>query len=141
MLKMLVVLEVTLSTIIIPSVTIIRALSLGEVEFSDVLSVLWKEIRVSLLCGITLGAVNFVKVYLIDNLLLGGDYSFLVISVVSITLVITVVMAKFVGSVLPILSKKIGLDPAVMASPLITTVVDALSLLVYFKIASVLLGI
>lgn len=123
------------------SVTIIRALSLGEVEFSDVLRVLWKEIRVSLLCGLTLGIVNFIKVYLVDNLLLGGDYSFLLISVVSITLVITVVMAKFVGSILPILSKKIGLDPAVMASPFITTVVDALSLLVYFKIASILLGI
>ncbi len=123
------------------SVTIIRALSLGEVDFPDAFRVLWKEIRVSLLCGITLGIVNIIKVYLVDNLLLGGNYSFLLIYVVSITLVITVVMAKFVGSILPIVSKKIGLDPAVMASPLITTVVDALSLLVYFKIASILLGI
>lgn len=123
------------------SVTIIRSLSLGEVELSDIFKVVWKELRVAFLCGITLGVVNFAKVYLVDNLLLGNDYSFWVILVVSITLTFTVIMAKFVGSTLPILSKKIGLDPAVMASPFITTIVDALSLLVYFRIASILLGI
>ncbi len=123
------------------SVTIIRALSLGDVEYADFFRVLWKEIRVSMLCGVSLGAVNFVKIILVDNLLLGRGYQIPVIAVVSITLVITVMIAKFVGSILPICAKRIGFDPAVMASPFITTIVDALSLLVYFKMATVLLGI
>ena len=117
------------------SVTIIRGLSLREIEFSDYLKVLWKEIRVSVLCGITLAAANFLKLMLIDRV------SLLVSAVVCLTLVIAVFLAKIVGSMLPMAAKKLGFDPAVMASPFITTIVDALSLLVYFRIATLLLGI
>ncbi len=117
------------------SVTIIRGLSLEEIMFKDIFTILWKEFRVSLLCGITLGAANFIKMLLIDRV------GILIAAVVCITLVITVVFAKLVGCTLPVLAKKIGFDPAVMASPFITTIVDALSLLVYFFTASMLLGI
>ena len=117
------------------SVSVIRSLSLDEIEFSDIFKVIWKEIRVSLLCGITLGIANFVKLLVIDHV------SMQIAGVVCGTLVITVVVAKIIGSSLPILTKKVGLDPAVMASPLITTIVDACSLLIYFRIASILLGI
>lgn len=117
------------------SVTVIRGLSLNEIEFSDTLKVLWKEIRVSILCGTTLAAANFVKLILIDKV------SLTVSAVVCLTLVVSVFLAKIVGSMLPIAAKKIGFDPAVMASPFITTIVDALSLLIYFQIATMLLGI
>lgn len=117
------------------SVTIIRGLSLSEIQFKDIFTILWKEFRVSLLCGIVLGVANFVKMLIIDKV------SLMIGAVVCITLVITVVFAKIVGCTLPILAKKIGFDPAVMASPFITTIVDALSLVVYFTMASVLLGI
>ena len=117
------------------SVSVIRSLSLDEIEFSDIFKVIWKEIRVSLLCGITLGIANFVKLLVIDHV------SMQIAGVVCGTLVTTVVVAKIIGSSLPILTKKVGLDPAVMASPLITTIVDACSLLIYFRIASILLGI
>ena len=116
------------------SVTIIRGLSLNEIEFRDLPRVLWKEIRVSLLCGVTLAAANFCKLLWFDRV---GVWIALV---VTLTLVVTVFFAKVVGSTLPILSKKIGFDPAVMASPFITTIVDALSLVIYFQIASLLLG-
>ena len=115
------------------SVTIIRGLSLNEIEFRDLPRVLWKEIRVSLLCGVTLAAANFCKLLWFDRV---GVWIALV---VTLTLVVTVFFAKVVGSTLPILSKKIGFDPAVMASPFITTIVDALSLVIYFQIASLLL--
>ena len=115
------------------SVAIIRSLSLDEIEFSDIFRVQWKEIRVSVLCGIALAAVNFLKLLLLDRV--GVSVSL----VVSIALAVTVFCAKFVGCSLPILSKKLKFDPAVMASPLITTVVDSLSLLIYFYIASILL--
>lgn len=117
------------------SVTVIRGLSLNEIEFSDTLKVLWKEIRVSILCGATLAAANFIKLILIDKV------SLTVSAVVCLTLVVSVFLAKIVGSMLPIAAKKIGFDPAVMASPFITTIVDALSLLIYFQIATMLLGI
>lgn len=117
------------------SVTIIRGLSLREIEFSDYLKVLWKEMRVALMCGITLAAANFFKLMLIDKV------SLMVSAVVCLTLVIAVFLAKVVGSMLPMAAKKLGFDPAVMASPFITTIVDALSLLVYFRIATLLLGI
>ena len=117
------------------SVSIIRGLSLGEIEFKDTFKVIWKELRVSLLCGITLAVANFAKLMLIDRV--GIEIAFIVCS----TLVITVAVAKLIGSSLPILAKKIGFDPAVMASPFITTIVDACSLLIYFRIASLLLGI
>ena len=124
------------------SVTVIRALSLDELEFSDVLTVLWKEIRTAVLCGITLAAVCFLKVMLIDRLLMGNtSISVSVDLVICLALCVTVIMAKMVGCTLPLLAKKLGFDPAVMASPFITTIVDALSLLVYFLFAKTILGL
>jgi magnesium transporter len=118
------------------SVTVIRALSLGEVDFSDTLSVIWKEIRVSVMCGVALGAVSFGKIMLVDMALMhSADITVMVAFVVSVTLTLTVVCAKIIGSVLPLAAKKIGFDPAVMASPFITTIVDAISLIIYFQIA------
>lgn len=119
------------------SVSVIRSLSLGEIEFRDTFIVLWKEIRVSFLCGVTLAAANFIKLMLFD--LNGRPDAFMIALVISLTLVGTIVMAKIVGSSLPIFADKIGLDPAVMANPLISTVCDSLSLLIYFGIASVIL--
>ena len=119
------------------SVTVIRSLSLGEIEFSDLLRVMWKEFRVAILCGATLAAVEFVKILLVDRLLMGGaDINVWIAFIVALTLCITVLCAKLIGCVLPMVAKKIGFDPAVMASPFITTLVDALSLLVYFRIAA-----
>lgn len=117
------------------SVTVIRGLSLGEITYRDVPRVVWKEIRVALLCGGTLAAANFVKLMLLDRV------GMLVAFTVCLTLVAAVLMAMLVGCLLPIGAKKIGFDPAVMASPFITTIVDALSLLVYFRFAAMLLGI
>lgn len=117
------------------SVTVIRGLSLNEIQFRDALLVIWKEIRVAVMCGISLAAVNFVKLMLLDRV------GLMVSLVVSLTLAVTVAVAKCIGCTLPLLAKKIGFDPAVMASPLITTVVDALALLTYFGIATALLGL
>ena len=117
------------------SVTVIRGLSLDEIDFSDWFRVFWKEFRVSLLCGATLAAANFIKLLLIDRVTMD------VALVVCITLVVVVLFAKVVGCLLPIAAKRIHLDPAVMASPFITTIVDALALLTYFRIASMMLGI
>ena len=122
------------------SVAVIRALSLDEVDFSDIFQVLWKELRVSLLCGVCLAGANFVKMLLVDRLLLGNAaVTPLVCLVVCLTIMFVVVFAKCVGCSLPLLAEKIGLDPAVMASPLITTIADAVSLFVYFRIAVCLL--
>lgn len=123
------------------SVTIIRGLALGEVRMRDIFRIIWKEIRVGLLCGIVLCACNILKIILIDNLLLKNNISLAQALVVSLTLLCTVLVAKFVGGTLPVLAKRIRLDPAVMASPFITTIVDAVSLLIYFGIASQILGI
>ncbi len=124
------------------SVTIIRALSLGELHFSDLPRVIWKEIRTAVLCGVALSVVCFLKIWLVDKLLLGNaDITLLVDGVVCIALLVTVVIAKLVGAVLPMAAKLLKLDPAVMASPFITSIVDALSLLVYFLFARLLLGI
>lgn len=124
------------------SVTVIRALSLGEVEFSDILKVIWKELRISLLCGTALSALNFIKMWLFDILLLRTEgLTLTVAAVVNITLFFTVIIAKLVGCALPIIAKKLRLDPAVMASPFITTVVDAISLIIYFSTATLLLHI
>ncbi len=122
------------------SVTIIRALSLGDVHFGDILRVLRKELTTALLCGVTLAAVAFIKLMTIDNLLSGG-VTLTVALVVSLTLLCTVLAAKFIGATLPLIVHKIGLDPAVAASPMITTIVDAIALLVYFAIATALLGL
>ena len=125
------------------SVTIIRSMSLGDVEMKDILKVIFKECRVALLCGITLALVNFGKMMLLDRaaIVADGQSALWVSFVVSLTLVVTVFIAKFVGSTLPVAAKKIGFDPAVMASPFITTIVDALSLLVYFNFAQMFLGV
>ena len=117
------------------SVTIIRALSLNDIEFSDILRVIWKELRASILIGITLSLANFAKLMLIDKVTL--DVALVVCS----TLIIVIIIAKIIGCSLPIFAKKIGFDPAVMASPFITTIVDAISLFVYFQIAGQLLSI
>ena len=122
------------------SVTVIRGLSLGDIEFSDLGRVLWKECRVSLLCGASLALVAFGKLMLVDRLILGNDgVTLLVSATVCLTLLLTVILAKLVGASLPLFAKKLGFDPAVMASPFITTIVDALSLMIYFRIATVLL--
>ena len=124
------------------SVTVIRSLSLDELKFGDIFRVMWKEARTALLCGATLAVVCFLKILLIDRLLMGNQsINLLVDGVVSLTLCVTVVIAKFVGCSLPLLAKRLGFDPAVMASPFITTIVDALSLLVYFLFAKTLLGV
>ena len=124
------------------SVTIIRALSLDEIEFSDLPKAIWKEVRTAVLCAVVLGAVCFGKVLLVDRLLMGNEsVDLLVAGVVCLTLAVTVLIAKLVGCILPMLAKKMGFDPAVMASPFITTIVDALSLLVYFMFAKLLLGV
>ncbi len=117
------------------SVTVIRGLSLDEVEFKDLFRVIWKEIRVALMCGVSLAAANFIKLLLLDRV------EMTVALVVCVTLVIVVLIAKLVGCTLPMFAKKIGFDPAVMASPFITTIVDALSLMVYFNLATSLLHI
>ncbi len=117
------------------SVTVIRGLSLGEIEYRDVPKIVWKEIRIAVLCGMSLSAANFVKLMLFDRV------GLLVAIVVSLSLVAAVLLAMFVGCLLPVGAKRIGIDPAVMASPFITTIVDALSLLVYFQFATMILGI
>ena len=115
------------------STLIIRGMALGEIEMKDVLKVLWKEVRVGMLCGLLLGAVNFVRLLIFDNVTLSVNLT------VSLTMAVIVVVAKGIGCTLPMLAKKIGFDPAIMAGPLITTGVDALCLLIYFKIATLLL--
>jgi magnesium transporter len=117
------------------SVTVIRSMSLGDIEFSDLFKVVWKEVRVALLCGLTLAVTNFVKLMVLDRV------GFQVAAVVCITLVATVFFAKLVGGIMPMLAKKIGFDPAVMASPFITTIVDALSLIIYFRVAALVLNL
>ncbi|MBQ4600977.1 MAG: magnesium transporter [Oscillospiraceae bacterium] len=124
------------------SVTVIRSLSLDELRFGDIGRVLWKELRTALLCGIALAAVCFVKIWLVDRMLMGNEAITLTVdAVVCLTLCVTVVIAKLVGCSLPMIAKVLHLDPAVMASPFISTIVDALSLLVYFLFATLLLGI
>lgn len=124
------------------SVTVIRALSLNEIDLKDIFKVLWKEVRVGLLCGVTLSAINFVKVWLVDKWMLGMEGITLKVDlVISLTLIVEIVCAKIIGCTLPIFAKKLKLDPAVMSSPFITTIVDAISLLVYFGFASAILNI
>ena len=124
------------------SVTVIRALSLDELRLSDWPRVFWKEIRTSVLCGAVLAVVCFGKIWLVDRLLLGNPgITFEVDAVVSLALLVTVVLAKLVGGILPLLAKAVKLDPAVMASPFITSIVDAVSLLVYFLFARLILKI
>ena len=124
------------------SVTIIRALSLDELKFADLPRVIWKEIRTAVICGLVLAIVCFGKIWLVDKLLLGNhEINLMVDAVVCIALFVTVLLAKLVGAVLPMVAKVMKLDPAVMASPFITTIVDAVSLLIYFVVAKGLLRI
>ncbi len=123
------------------SVTVIRAISLEEIRFKDILRVIWKETRVALICGLILAAVNFAKILLVDIALFGSTATIIDNVIVCLTLLLTVVIAKCLGAVLPMLASKIGLDPAVMASPLITTAVDIIVLVIYFGLAALFLGI
>ena len=123
------------------SVSVIRALSLGDIEFKDIIRVMWKELRVALIVGTVLGAINFAKLYLVDYLWLktfdtGAELAEM--ATICLTLIFVVIVAKLLGAVLPIVAKKCGMDPAVMASPLVTTILDAVSLLIYFGIAAIL---
>ena len=124
------------------SVTVIRGISLQEIEFSDAFKVIWKELRVAVLCGLVLAVVSFGKIMLFDGMLMGNEgITPTVAAVVCFTLFLTIVCAKVVGCTMPLLAKKIGADPAVMASPFITTIVDAMSLIIYFQFAKLMLGI
>jgi magnesium transporter len=124
------------------SVTVIRALSLNEIDLKDIMRVIWKEVRVGVCCGLALAAVNFVKIMLIDKMLLRTQGITLTVDlVISLTLVVEIIFAKIVGCTLPIIAKKLKFDPAVMSSPFITTIVDALSLLIYFGLATAILHI
>ena len=124
------------------SVTVIRALSLDELQLKDILRVLWKELRTAVLCGVALAVVCFVKILLVDRWMMGNtEITLMVDAVVCLTLCVTVVAAKLVGCALPMAAKALKLDPAVMASPFISTIVDALSLLVYFLFAKAMLGV
>lgn len=124
------------------STAVIRSLSLGDTEPEDVLCVIWKELRVAVLCGLALAAVNFVKMLAVDRAVLGNDgVTVIVAATVSITMVFVVIFAKAVGCTLPIAAEKLGVDPAVMASPLIATITDSVSLLIYFTVARLLLHV
>jgi len=124
------------------SVTVIRALSLGELTVKDLPKVIWKELRTAFLCALTLAVICAAKIWFVDKwLLTGSGVTPAVTAVVSLSLFVTVLLANLVGAVLPIGAKRIGLDPAVMASPFITTIVDGASLLVYFWFARLLLGV
>ena len=124
------------------SVTVIRALSLNELKFRDIFIVLWKELRTAIMCGVVLAAACFAKIWLIDHMLMRNEnITVMVDLVVCLALCLTVIIAKIVGGVLPLIAKVLGADPAVMASPFITTIVDAVSLLVYFMFAKLLLGV
>lgn len=123
------------------STAVIRSISLGDTEPEDVGRVIWKEFRVAILCGVTLAAVNFAKMLLVDKILLNNDgVTLTVAAVVSLSIVLIVMFAKVVGSVLPIAAEKLGVDPAVMANPLISTITDAVSLLIYFEIAKLMIS-
>jgi magnesium transporter len=111
------------------SVTVIRSLALGELKFTDILKVIRKELLVSILVGLGLTCVNFIRIFYLEG------YDLSITLTISLTLFLTVVFAKFIGGTLPLLAKKVGLDPAIMASPLITTIVDAVSLVIYFSLA------
>ena len=122
------------------SVTVIRAMSLGEIHFKDYFKVVWKEVRVGLVCGISLAVVNFAKIWLVDKMLFNNsEITFYVDLAICLTLVVEIIFAKFIGCTLPMLAKKVGFDPAVMSSPFITTIVDAISLLVFFAISTAII--
>ena len=123
------------------SVTVIRGISLDEIDFADLPRVIWKEIRVGVICGATLSTANFLKIMFVDRLVFHNPITIEIAFVICITMLLTVVCAKIIGCILPLLAKKLGFDPAVMSSPFITTLVDAVSLLIYFNFARSMLGI
>jgi len=124
------------------STAVIRSLSIGDTELKDVFRVLWKELRVAVFCGATLAVINFGKLFLIDRLILGNDgVTVMIAATICVTVFFIVIFAKVVGCTLPLLAEKVGIDPAVMAAPLISTLTDAISLLIYFAIARALLHI
>ena len=114
---------------------VIRGIALGEIEFKDILKIMWKEFRISILVGLVLALINFLRIYYLEG------YTILIALIVSVTLFFVVIIAKLIGCMLPIIAKRIGLDPAIMASPMITTIVDAISLMLYFTLAVWILGI
>ena len=122
------------------SVTVIRGLATGDISLGDVLKIIWKETRVALLCGVSLSVIGFLKILLVDNLIFGNGIPMAVAAAVCITLTLTVFVAKLTGCTLPLLAKLLKLDPAVMASPFITTIVDAISLFIYFRISVAILS-
>ena len=121
------------------SVTVIRSLALGEMDFKDIFKVIWKELRVSILLALSISAVCFLKLNLIDNLIFGENYTIMLCVAISLSMFATIVIAKLVGCMLPLFAKKVHLDPTVVASPFITTIVDALSLLIYCGIVAIIL--
>ena len=124
------------------STAVIRSLSLGDSEPKDVLMIIWKEVRVAVLCGLALALVNFLKMLFVDKLVLGNEgVTLMVAATVSVTMIFVVIFAKAVGCTLPILAERLGVDPAVMASPLIATITDSVSLLIYFTVATLFLGL
>ena len=124
------------------STAVIRSLSIGDTELKDVFRVIWKELRVAVLCGVTLASINFIKLFLIDRLILGNIGVTVPIALtVCVTIFFVIIFAKAVGCTLPLLAEKVGIDPAVMAAPLISTLTDAISLLIYFMIAKLFLSI
>lgn len=114
---------------------VIRGIALGEIEFKDILKIMWKEFRISILVGLVLALINFLRIYYLEG------YTILIALIVAVTLFFVVIIAKLIGCMLPIIAKRIGLDPAIMASPMITTIVDAISLMLYFTLAVWILGI
>lgn len=122
------------------SVTVIRGLATGDISLGDVLKIIWKETRVALLCGVSLSVIGFLKILLVDNLIFGNGIPMTVAAAICITLTLTVFVAKLTGCTLPLLAKLLKLDPAVMASPFITTIVDAISLFIYFRISVAILS-
>ena len=114
---------------------VIRGIALGEIEFKDILKIMWKEFRISILVGLVLALINFLRIYYLEG------YTILIALIVAVTLFFVVIIAKLIGGMLPIIAKRIGLDPAIMASPMITTIVDAISLMLYFTLAVWILGI
>ncbi len=123
------------------SVTVIRGLALDEIRMRDILRIMWKELAVSVLAGVALGLVNLLKIFILDNLVFEMGITLEVAIVVSLTLTVVVIIAKIVGGALPVLAKRLGFDPAVMANPFITTIVDTLALLIYFGIATIALNL
>ena len=117
------------------STLIVRGIAVGEIDLKDIFIILWKEVRVGILCGLGLGLINFIRVFIIN------DHDWTLCLTITISLFCTILMAKTVGGILPILAKRMKIDPAIMSAPLLTTIVDAVSLIIYFSFAKFILGL